>query len=116
MAGLQVIQENRNGINIIRIRNPVLLEPQQADEMTQLLSREFESGSLKVVINISNVTRMSSLFFRSFLIAGKKAKERKAVMAFCNVAPTIKTGFDMMGLGAYFTMYPEESVALENLK
>lgn len=111
---LQVIEETRNGINIIRVRNTVLLDPQVADEMTRLLSEEFDSGSQKVLINIANVTRMSSLFFRSFIIAGKKAKEKKASMAFCNVSPTIKAGFDMMGLGIYFKIYPEESNALDN--
>ncbi|MFZ2655256.1 MAG: STAS domain-containing protein [Victivallales bacterium] len=112
---LQIIEEKRKGVNILRIRNTVLLEPQAADEMTKILSDAFDSGSLKVIINIANVTRMSSLFFRSFIIAGKKAKEKNAVMIFCNVSPTIKAGFDMMGLGAYFKIYPEESNALDNI-
>jgi len=113
--GLQIIEEFRNGINILRIRNTVLLEPHMADELTKVLSEAFDSGSLKVIINISNVTRMSSLFFRSFIIAGKKAKEKNAVLAFCNVSPTIKAGFDMMGLGIYFKSYPEESIAIDKI-
>ncbi|HCE44595.1 MAG TPA: hypothetical protein DET40_13700 [Lentisphaeria bacterium] len=114
--GLQIIEEKRNGINIMRIRNTMLLDPAVAEEMTRILTQSFDSGSLKVLVNISNVTRMSSLFFRSFIIAGKKAKEKNAVMAFCNVSPTIKAGFDMMGLGTYFKIYPEESNALDNMK
>jgi len=114
--GLMIIEERRKDVNILRIRNTVLLDPNMAEEMTRSLTQSFDSGALKVIVNISNVTRMSSLFFRSFIIAGKKAKEKKAVMAFCNVSPTIKAGFDMMGLGTYFNIYPEESVALENLK
>ena len=58
---------------------------------------------------------MSSLFFRSFIIAGKKAKEKNAGLPFCNVSPTIKAGFDMMGLGIYFKSYPGESIALDNI-
>ncbi|HBC89634.1 MAG TPA: hypothetical protein DCZ94_22070 [Lentisphaeria bacterium] len=112
---IQIIEENRNGIYIMRIGNAVLLDPKMADEMTSILTQSFDSGALKVIVNISNVTRMSSLFFRSFIIAGKKAKEKKAVMAFCNVSPTIRAGFDMMGLGSYFKIYPEESHALENI-
>ncbi len=113
--GMQIIEEKRKGINILRVKNAVLLDPSMADEMTKILSNVFDSGSLKVIVNMSNVTRMSSLFFRSFIIAGKKAKEKKAVMAFCNISPTIKAGFDMMGLEAYFKIYPEESNALENI-
>ena len=115
-SGLQIIEEKRNDINIFRVGNQVLLDPQMAEEMTRILSGAFDSGTQKVLINIANVTRMSSLFFRSFIIAGKKAKERKAILAFCNVSPTIKAGFDMMGLGIYFETYPEESKAIDHLK
>ncbi len=113
---IQIIEEKRSGINILRVRNTVLLDPNMAEDMTKILLGAFESGDLRVLINVGNVTRMSSLFFRSFIIAGKKAKEKKAVMAFCNVSPAIKAGFDMMGLGTYFTIYPEESSAIDQLK
>lgn len=112
--GIQIIEERRNGVNIMRIRNAVLLDPGMAEEMARILVQSFESGELKVLINVSNVTRMSSLFFRSFIMAGKKAKEKNASMAFCNLSPTIKAGFDMMGLASYFKSFPEESIALED--
>ena len=112
---LDIIEERRKNINIMRVKNQMLLDPNMADEMTRILSNAFDSGSLKVLVNISNVTRMSSIFFRTFIIAGKKAKENKAVMCFCNVSPTIKSGFDMMGLASYFKIYPDESDAVHSM-
>jgi anti-anti-sigma factor len=114
--GVNILTEYRNGINIIRVKNVVLLDPALADSMTRILVDAFEAGDQKVLVDIASVTRMTSLFFRSFIIAGKKAKAKCATMAFCNVSPTIKEGFDMMGLGSYFAIYDKEAVAIEHLK
>jgi anti-anti-sigma factor len=114
--GINIFREFRQGVNIIRVKNQILLDPSLADEMTAVLSAAFEAGDQKVLLDIQAVTRMSSLFFRSFIIAGKKAKTKKAVMAFCNVSPTIKGGFEMMGLTSYFQLFEKESLALDALK
>lgn len=113
---LRIIEEFRNGIRILRVQNMIMLNPEMAEEMTKTLVKTFETGDQKVLINLGCVARMSSLFFRSFIIAGKKAKERKAVMAFCNIESTIKSGFEMMGLNNYFIVYPEETEALDKMK
>lgn len=112
---IKIVTELRDGVNIVRIRNVALLDPAQADEMTKTLLKAFEGGDQKVLIDIGSVSRMSSLFFRSFIIAGKKAKEKRAVMAFCNVSPTIKGGFEMMGLTSYFTIYDRETSAVADM-
>ena len=115
MAAILTVEEKRKGINILRVKNPALLDPGMADEMTRLLSNMLDSGAEKILIDIGDVTRMTSLFFRSFIIAGKKAKEKRAVLAFCNVSPTIKTGFEMMGLASYFTIYPDAAKGFDEM-
>ncbi len=112
---LRTIEEYRKGVHVLRIMNPLLLEPGTADEMTKKLSELFDSGAQKVILNIGSVTRMTSLFFRSFIIAGKKANEKKAKLAFCCVSPAIKSGFDMMNMGAYFKFFPDEGKAFDEL-
>lgn len=79
---IKMIEEYRNGMHIVRIMTPVLLEPSMADEMTRRLSSLFDSGAQKVILDLGMVTRMTSLFFRSFLIAGKKANEKKSKNCF----------------------------------
>ena len=111
-----VIEELRNGVRILRLQNALMLDPGLANSLTDLLVNKFESGELKLLLNLGHVERMSSLFFRSFIIAGKKAKERKGIMAFCNVSPVIQSGFEMMGLDRYFAFYPEENAAVDFLK
>ena len=115
-VGLIVLKEFRKGVNILRVKNFILLDPSLADEMTTVLSEAFTSGDQKILLDIGAVTRMSSLFFRSFIIAGKKAKASNATLAFCNVSPTIKGGFEMMGLTSYFQIFDNESLALDALK
>ncbi len=112
---IRIIEEYRNGKHIMRVMNPILLDPAMADEMTKRLSEMFESGAQKVIINIGMVNRMSSLFFRSFIIAAKKAKEKNAKLAFCNVNPTIKAGFEMMKMDAYFKFFSDESKAFDEM-
>ena len=113
---MNMFTEYRNGVNIIRIKNMILLDPALADTMMKTLVDAFDSGSQSVLVDIGGVTRMTSLFFRSFIVAGKRAKEKCATLAFCNVSPAIKEGFVMMGLASYFSIYDKEAVAIEHLK
>ncbi|NCB09798.1 MAG: anti-sigma factor antagonist, partial [Bacteroidia bacterium] len=97
-----MIEELRNGVKIIRLQNVLMLDPGLANSLTDILVKKFESGELKILLNFSRVARMSSLFFRSFIIAGKKAKTVNGILAFSNVSPVIQSGFEMMGLNQYF--------------
>jgi len=83
--------------------------------MTRRLSTLFETGAQKVIIDMGMVNRMSSLFFRSFIIAGKKAVQNNAKMAFCHISPAIKAGFEMMRMDSFFKIYPDETKAMENI-
>lgn len=112
---IKIVEEYRNGIYILRVMSPILLESSAADAMTKKLSDLFENGAQKVIIDMGMVSRMTSLFFRSFIIAGKKAKEHKASMAFCGVSPAIKAGFEMMKMDSFFKLYQNEAKAMEGI-
>ncbi len=113
---LTILTEYRKNINILRVKNPLLLDPSLAEAMTNALVKAFDSGDQKILLDVGPVMRMSSLFFRSFIIAGKRAKACNATLAFCNVAPAIKAGFEMMGLDKYFPLYANETVAIDSMK
>lgn len=112
---IQFMEENRQGVTIVHIVNQRLIEPHLSDELTRRLCALIEGGALAMLIDMGAVARISSVFFRSFIMAGKKANEKKARIAFCNLAPLIKEGFVITGLDKLFKIYESEGKALGEL-
>jgi anti-anti-sigma factor len=109
------MEENRQGVTIIHLVNQRLLDPYLSDELTRRLCAIIESGALIVLIDMGAVARISSVFFRSFIMAGKKATEKKVRLAFCTLTPVIKEGFTITGLDKLFKIYGNEGQALGDL-
>jgi anti-sigma B factor antagonist len=112
---IQFMEENRQGVTILHILNQRLIEPQLSENLTQRLCRMIEGGTLCLLIDMGAVNRISSVFFRSFIMAGKKANEHKAKIAFCNLTPLIKEGFTITGLDKLFKIYDSEGKAIGEL-
>ena len=87
------IDEKRQDVTLVHVMAQRLLDPQQADTLARHLGGLFDSGVLCVLVDMGSVQRLSSIFFRSFIMAGKKAGEKKARLAFCNLSPVIQEGF-----------------------
>lgn len=112
---VQFMEENRRGVTIVHIVNQRLIEPHLSDDLTRRLCALLEEGVLAVLIDMGSVARISSVFFRSFIMAGKKAAEIKAPIAFYNLSPVIKEGFVITGLDKLFKIYQTEGQALAEL-
>lgn len=109
------IDETRQDVTLVHVMAQRLLDPQQADTLARHLSGLFESGALCVLVDLGGVQRLSSIFFRSFILAGKKAGEKKARLAFCNLPAVILEGFKLTGLTDLFPIYKNENDALAKL-
>jgi len=112
---VQFMEENRQGVTIVHIVNQRLIEPHLSDDLTRRLCALIEDGALCLLIDMGAVARISSVFFRSFIMAGKKANENKAKIAFCNLTPIIREGFVITGLDKLFKIYDSESKAMGEL-
>ena len=112
---VQFMEENRQGVTIVHIVNQRLIEPHLSDDLTRRLCALIEDGALCLLIDMGAVARISSVFFRSFIMAGKKAKENKAKIAFCSLTPTIREGFVLTGLDKLFNIYDTEGKAIGEL-
>ncbi|MFC1461574.1 STAS domain-containing protein [Verrucomicrobiota bacterium] len=112
---LNLMEETRNGVTIVHVETPWLLDPKVSDMLTYRLCSMLESGTDILVIDLGSVSRLTSIFFRSFIIAGKEAKKRKARMAFCGVSPVIKQGFEIAGLDKLFPLFDTEQKAIKEL-
>ena len=109
------VDETRQDVTLVHVMAQRLLDPQQADTLTHHLCGLFDSGALCVLVDLGSVQRLSSIFFRTFIMAGKKAGEKKAKLAFCNLSPIIQEGFPITGLTELFPIYKNENEALGKL-
>ena len=109
------MDETRQDVTLVHVMAQRLLDPQQADTLARHLGGLFDSGVLCVLVDLGSVQRLSSIFFRSFIMAGKKAGEKKAKLAFCNLSAIIQEGFTITGLTDLFPIYKSEIEALSKL-
>lgn len=109
------IDEKRQEVNLVHVMAQRLLDPQQADVLTRHLCEMFDSGVQCVLVDLGSVQRLSSVFLRTFIMAGKKAGEHKAQLAFCNLAPVLQEGFAITGLTELFPIFKNEHEALSKL-
>jgi len=115
MSDVLFIDETRQDIKLVHVMAQQLLDSQRADVLARHLCGLFDSGELCVLVEMGSVQRLSSIFFRSFIMAAKKASEKKAKLAFCNLSPNIQEGFTITGLTDLFPIYKNENDALANL-
>lgn len=109
------IDETRQDIKLVHVMAQRLMEPMQADSLGRHLCGLFDGGALCVLVDLGSVQRLSSIFFRAFILAGKKAGEKKARLAFCNLSALIQEGFTITGLADLFPIYKDEHEALKKL-
>ena len=109
------MDETRQDVTLVHVMAQRMLDPPQADILARHLGGLFDAGALCVLVDLGSVQRLSSIFFRSFIMAGKKAGEKKARLAFCNLSPIIREGFAITGLADLFPIYKNENDALSKL-
>lgn len=105
----------RDGVTIVYAMKPWLIEPPLADHLTRRLTDALDAGANPLLVDLSNVERLSSVFIRSFLAAGKKARQQDAVLAFCGVAGSLREIFELTGLDRLYPFFASESEAVEEL-
>ncbi|MEI6810265.1 MAG: STAS domain-containing protein [bacterium] len=110
-----LIDEKRENVTLVHIMNLRLLEPLQADALGRHLCGLFDSGAQCVLVDLGSVQRLSSVFFRTFIMAGKKAAANKSKLAFCSLSSMIHEGFAITGLPDLFPIFKNESAALNEL-
>jgi len=109
------MDETREGVTVVHSLASRLLDPGLADVLTRHLCGLLESGAMCLLINMEGVSRMSSVFIRSFIAAGKKARETGASVNFCNISTDIKRVFTLTALDKLFRIFGTEAEAFGKL-
>ena len=85
---------------------------QGGEEIAKEAYSELDRGARALVMNLEKTRIVNSIGISILIEVLEKVMERKAVLAFCGLTPTIDKTFRIMGLAQYAAIYPTESEAV----
>ena len=85
---------------------------QGGEEIAREAYSELEKGARALVMNLEKTRIVNSIGISILIEVLEKVMERKAVLAFCGLTPTIDKTFRIMGLAQYAAIYPTEEEAI----
>ena len=85
---------------------------QGGEEIAREAYVELDKGARALVLNLQKTRIVNSIGISILIEVLEKVMERKAVLAFCGLTPTIDKTFRIMGLAQYAAIYPSEDEAL----
>ena len=85
---------------------------QGGEEIAREAYSELDRGARALIMNLEKTRIVNSIGISILIEVLEKVMERKAVLAFCGLTPTIDKTFRIMGLAQYAAIYPSQSEAL----
>ncbi|MEM7783619.1 MAG: STAS domain-containing protein [Planctomycetota bacterium] len=75
-----------------------------------------DPANKKIIVNFQNVSFMSSAMIGKLVQFGKKCRDGKVDLRFCNINENILEVFGLMKLDKVFNLDKDEAVAIKNIK
>ncbi|MGH9316697.1 MAG: STAS domain-containing protein [Thermoanaerobaculia bacterium] len=89
---------------------------QGGEEIARQAYAQLDSGAQVLVLNLEKTRIVNSIGISILIEVLEKVMDRKGVLAFCNLTPTIDKTFRIMGLAQYASIYPTEEQALRAVR
>ncbi len=86
---------------------------QGGEEIAREAYRQIDSGARALVMNLEKTRIVNSIGISILIEVLERVMDRKGVLAFCGLTPTIDKTFRIMGLSQYASIYSSEQAALE---
>lgn len=109
---MQINREDRGGVRIFAPSGRV--DSNTSRELEQALLPTFEEGG-KVIVDLSQVTYISSAGLRVLLMAAKQSKATGTPMALAGMTKPIQEVFAISGFAKLFTIAPDTDAAIATL-
>ena len=106
----RVTAERRGDVAILSTDG--YINNQGGEEIAKEAYSELDRGARALVMNLEKTRIVNSIGISILIEVLEKVMERKAVLAFCGLTPTIDKTFRIMGLAQYAAIYPTEEDAL----
>ncbi len=101
-------QENEDGFQIIRIEGR--LDAATSREFDAAMATLMREGGLRVALDVSELTYVSSAGLRSLLMLAKKMKDAAGLVALFKPQPQVSQLLKMAGFDRVMPMFHEESI------
>src|SRR5579862_3828056 len=98
---MDVIEQVAGSVTIIEPRGRI--DSVSAKEFGDRLARLMSAGCRQLVIDLNNITYISSAGFRQLLIAKKSTQEKNGRLALCGISGEVKRLFD---IGSFAELLP----------
>ena len=88
---------------------------QGGEEIAREAYVQLDSGARALVLNLEKTRIVNSIGISILIEVLEKVMDRKGVLAFCGLTPTIDKTFRIMGLAQYAQIYPTQDDALQGV-
>ena len=82
------------------------------DDFTLLI----QSGQIKLLVDLSELTYISSAGLRVLLVAAKQLQQQAGKIVLCSMTPGVKEVFEISGFSSIFKILPTVDDALEFIR
>ncbi|HEY7114287.1 MAG TPA: STAS domain-containing protein [Thermoanaerobaculia bacterium] len=86
---------------------------QGGEEIAREAYSQLEGGARALVMNLEKTRIVNSIGISILIEVLERVMDRKGVLAFCGLTPTIDKTFRIMGLAQYATIYRTQEEALQ---
>ncbi len=86
---------------------------QGGEEIARQAYTQLDSGARALVLDLEKTRIVNSIGISILIEVLEKVMDRKGVLAFCRLTPTIDKTFRIMGLAQYASIYPSLDEAMK---
>lgn len=110
---MEMIEESRGKTTIVTMKGRLDSNMNKSFE-TRLLELSGSAGA-SLVIDLGQVSYVSSAGLRVLLLVIRKVKAGKGKVALCAIQAQVKEVFDISGLTSVFSIHPTRDVAVQSV-
>ena len=108
---LRLTVDKREGFAVLYTEG--YINNQGGEEIARQAYAQLDAGARALVLNLEKTRIVNSIGISILIEVLEKVMDRKGVLAFCNLTPTIDKTFRIMGLAQYASIYPSLDEALQ---
>ena len=112
MNSLLIVEENGNGVTIVRFRPEQILEQESIDQIGRELSG-LATGRPRILLNLASVKYLASGMLAKFLTMQRRMATTGGKLRVCNIEPQAYEVFKVTRLYTLFDIYADVSSALD---
>ena len=111
-----LLTRSENGVLRVYFQDVRIIDESRINGLGQELNDFLnDADNDKIVVNFQNVSFMSSAMIGKLVQFGKKCKNGKVNLRFCNINENVQEVFNLMKLNKVFAIDKDEETAVKNI-